>query len=382
MNGTSTRLRTSAVRGAKRKAPAKPVQRPFSTTVSDLTTVPAMPSGLRHSSDDTPGIRRRPRGKGFSYRSDNGKTVSSLVERERLTKLAIPPAYRDVWICPSPQGHLQATGRDARGRKQYLYHPDWRAARDETKFERMVAFGSALPRVRAAVKRDLAQPAGATAGTISQPAVVAALVRLLDTTMVRVGNDEYARTNKSYGLTTLRKRHAVLYGDQLRLKFRGKSGVEHVVTLKDKRVARIVQRCQTLPGQELFKYLDDAKQLRSVGSAEVNDYLRAASGGDFTAKDFRTWHGSATALALFMQLAEAAQKAMTATVANQLIAEVAHLLGNTAAVCRKSYIHPEVLALLLNTRPVSTALKAAQLKRKTGLTVGESAFLSFLRGLR
>jgi len=337
-----------------------------------------MPAGLRHSSDDTPGIRRRPRGKGFSYRSDNGQAISSHAERERLANLAIPPAYRNVWICPSPDGHLQATGRDARGRKQYLYHPDWRAARDETKFDRMAAFGSALPRVRAAVSRDLAQPADAP---VSLSAVTAALVRLLDTTMVRVGNDEYARTNKSYGLTTLRKRHAALTGDKLRLKFRGKSGVEQEVALKDKRVARIVQRCQALPGQALFKYLDDTGQLHSLGSAEVNDYLRAASGGDFTAKDFRTWHASATALALFMQLDEAAQRAITATVANGIILEVAELLGNTVAVCRKSYIHPEVLALLLKPETMSAASKAAQPKRKAGLTTSECAFLAFVRAL-
>jgi len=335
-----------------------------------------MPSGLRHSSNDSPGIRRYPRGKGFSYTDENGRTISSLAERERLANLAIPPAYLDVWICPSPQGHLQATGRDARGRKQYLYHPDWRSARDEKKFDRMVAFGSALPRARAAVTRDLAQPAGAP---VSQRAVTAALVRLLDTTMVRVGNDEYARTNKSYGLTTLRKRHAALQGDKLRLKFRGKSGVEHEVALKDRQVARIVQSCQALPGQELFKYLDAAGQLRSVGSAEVNDYLRAISGGDFTAKDFRTWHASATALALFTQLDEAAQEAINSTVANRLIAEVAQLLGNTVAVCRKSYIHPEVLALLHKTKTMSAESKAVQPSRKAGLTTSECGFLAFVR---
>ena len=341
--------------------------------------MPAMPTGLRHSSDDSPGIRRRARGKGFSYLNDNGQAVSGLAERERLAKLAIPPAYRDVWICPSPQGHLQATGRDARGRKQYLYHPDWRAARDETKFDRMVAFGAALPRIRAAVTRDLAQPVGAP---VNQTAVTAALVRLLDTTMVRVGNDEYARTNRSYGLTTLQKRHAALTGDKLRLKFRGKSGVEHEVALKDRRVARIVHCCQALPGQELFKYLDDARQPHSVGSADVNDYVRATGGGEFTAKDFRTWHASATALALFMHLGEAAQQAITATVANQLIEEVAQLLGNTVAVCRKSYVHPEVLALLFKTRTMPTASKAAQPRRKSGLTASECAFLAFLRALK
>jgi len=366
------------VLSAKPKAPVKSARRPSVTALSTSTQTSAMPAGLRHSSDNTPGIRRRACGKGFSYRNVSGQTVSSPVERRRVADLAIPPAYRDVWICPSPDGHLQATGRDARGRKQFLYHPDWRAARDETKFERMPAFGSALPRLRASVTRDMVQPPGAT---ISQPAVMAALVRLLDTTMIRVGNDEYARANKSFGLTTLRKRHAALSGDKLRLKFRGKSGIEHEVMLKDKRVARIVQRCQTLPGQDLFKYLDDAGQSHSVGSAEVNDYLRTGCGGDFTAKDFRTWHGSVAALALFMHMDEAAQEAITAIVANALITEVAQLLGNTAAVCRKSYIHPEVLALLLKTKSMSTGSKEPKPKRKTGLTMSECAFLAFLREL-
>jgi DNA topoisomerase-1 len=340
-----------------------------------MVNSPVMPLGLRHSSDDSPGIRRRKRGKGFSYFNDDGQTVFSLAERERFANLAIPPAYRGVWICPSQHGHLQATGRDARGRKQYLYHSEWRIARDETKFHRMAAFGSALPRIRAAVMRDLAQSPGAT---VSQRMVTAALVRLLDTTMVRVGNDEYARSNKSYGLTTLRKRHAALNGTKLRLKFRGKSGIEHEVALEDKRVARIVQRCQALPGQELFKYLDDNGQVHSVGSCAVNDYLGATGGGDFTAKDFRTWHGSATALALFMQLDTEAQDAITATVANRLIAEVARLLGNTVAVCRKSYIHPELLALLFKTQPASAALNVVQPKRKAGMSMSDQRFLAFV----
>jgi len=373
------RARVAPLQVAKPKTPAKPAQHTSATAIPNLSGAPAMPTGLQYSSDDSPGIRRLRRGKGFSYCDDNGQTVSSRAERKRLTNLAIPPAYRDVWICPSPQGHLQATGRDARGRKQYLYHPDWRVARDETKFDRMAAFGLVLPRVRATVTRDLAQPA---ATTVSQTAVTAALVRLLDTTMVRVGNDEYARSNKSYGLTTLRKRHVALDGDKLRLKFRGKSGVEHEVALKDKRVARIVKRCQVLPGQELFKYLDEAGQQHSVGSAEVNNYLRAASGGDFTAKDFRTWHGSATALALFMKLDEAAKASITAAIANRLIAEVAQLLGNTVAVCRKSYIHPEVLALLLKTNALSEASKPVPPKRKAGLTSSDCAFLAFLCALQ
>ena len=360
---------------AQSKLPGHSALRTTATPVANLTDAAALPAGLQHSTDDTPGLQRVPRGKGFSYRNDKGQTITSRAELERLAKLAIPPAYRDVWICPSPRGHLQATGRDARGRKQYLYHADWRAARDETKFDRMKAFGAVLPRIRVSVTRDLTRPANSA---VSQIAVAATLVRLLDTTLVRVGNDEYARTNKSYGLTTLRKRHAALQGDQLRLKFRGKSGVEHEVALKDKRVARIVQRCQTLPGQALFKYLDETGVLHSVGSAEVNDYLRNASGGDFTAKDFRTWHASASALSLFMQLDHAAQSTITATAANQLIAEVAQSLGNTVAVCRKSYIHPEVLALLLKTKSLPTTLKAAQAKCKTGLTKSDSGLLAFL----
>ena len=239
----------------------------------------------------------------------------------------------------------------------------------------MSAFGSALPRIRASVMRDLAQ---SSVATVSQRTVIAALVRLLDTTMVRVGNDEYARSNKSYGLTTLRKRHVALNGTKLRLKFRGKSGIEHEVALEDKRVARIVRRCQALPGQDLFKYLDANGQMHSVGSSAVNDYLGAASGADFTAKDFRTWHGSATALALFMQLDTDAQDAITATVANRLIAEVAQLLGNTVAVCRKSYIHPELLALLFKTQPTSAALKVAQPKRKAGMSMSDQRFLAFV----
>jgi len=375
MTATSTRKRTASLPSAKPKASAELKHRSRINSLSSLDKKPVMPVGLRHSCDGTLGIRRRRRGKGFSYFNDNGQTIFSRAERERLDQLVIPPAYREVWICPSPLGHLQATGRDARGRKQYLYHPDWRSARDETKFHRMAAFGAALPRIRAAVRRDLAQTRDAV---ISQPAVVAALVHLLDITLLRVGNDEYARNNKSFGLTTLCKRHAALKGDKLRLKFRGKSGVEHEVSLKDKRVARIIRRCQALPGQELFKYSDDAGQMHSVGSAAVNDYLGKASGGDFTAKDFRTWHGSALALALFMRLDEEARETITTTIANQLITLEARQLGNTMSICRKSYIHPKVLALLFKTKPRLAILMVPQPKRKVGLCVSDSAFLAFI----
>ena len=342
------------------------------------STNSVVPHGLRYVSDNTPGITRHKKGEGFVFRLADGQAVKDPLQLARINQLVIPPAYTDVWICPLAHGHLQATGRDARGRKQYIYHPKWRAARDETKFDRMLAFGTALPKLRARVTKDLAKSVGAP---IERDTVMAAVVRLLDTTMVRVGNDEYARTNQSFGLTTLRKRHVAVSGDQLRLRFKGKSGVAHDVALKDKRIARVVKRCQGLPGQELFQYLDADGQAHGVNSSDVNDYLREASGGEFTAKDFRTWHGSAAALALFKALGDEERAAITKTLANRLIAEVAQLLGNTVAVCRKSYIHPQVLALLMD----STAQRAVQTtaaRRQTGLTASDGAFLAFLKRLK
>ena len=349
------------------------------TSAASVSTLPDLPTGLRYVSDDSPGISRQPKGKGFAFRLAGGQLVKKGPDLDRITRLAIPPAYVDVWICPSANGHLQATGRDARGRKQYLYHPKWRAARDETKFDRMLAFGAALPKLRARVTRDLATSAGKG---MERHTVMAAVVRLLDTTMVRVGNDEYARSNQSFGLTTLRKRHVALTGDELRLRFKGKSGVAHDVSLKDKRIARVVKRCQGLPGQELFKYLDADGQAHSVNSSDVNDYLREASGGDFTAKDFRTWHGSAAALALFKALADDEKSAITKTLANRLVSEVAQLLGNTAAVCRKSYIHPQVMALLMNTQLLDVSPAKQPARRPSGLTVSDAAFLAFLKKLK
>lgn len=347
-------------------------------SAASTSAPPVMPQGLRYVSDDTPGITRHKKGERFVFRLANGQAVKDQSQLARINQLAIPPAYTDVWVCPVAHGHLQATGRDARGRKQYLYHPKWRAARDETKFDRMLAFGAALPRLRARVTRDLAASAGAP---IDRTTVMAAVVRLLDTTMVRVGNDEYARSNQSFGLTTLRKRHVAVTGDQLRLRFKGKSGVAHDVALKDKRIARVVKRCQSLPGQELFQYLDADGQAHGVNSSDVNDYLREASGGEFTAKDFRTWHGSAAALALFKALGDDEKTAITKTLANRLIAEVAQLLGNTAAVCRKSYIHPQVLALLTDST-AQGSVQATAARRQTGLTASDGAFLAFLKRLK
>jgi DNA topoisomerase I len=326
------------------------------------------PSGLLYVSDTMPGIARLRHGDGFRYRRPDGRALRDAKELQRIRTLAIPPAYEEVWICPLPQGHLQATGRDARGRKQYRYHPSWREARDVDKFARMADFGAALPRIRAKVKRDLAAPVG------SRASVLAALLRLLDTTLVRVGNDEYARSNGSFGLTTLRNRHAAVKGSTLHLRFRGKSGVWHEVSLDDPRVACIVRACQAMPGQELFQYEDDAGQVRCVGSADVNNYLRELSGADFTAKDFRTWHASVHALQLLCKLPY--EGPITRRAANDVLRQVAQRLGNTLAVCRKSYVHPGLMAAAVQTGVLGWASHDA--RRHRGLTVGECRLLGFL----
>ena len=334
----------------------------------------SVPSCLLYVSDDRPGIRRIRKGDGFVYRHADGKPVRNAVELERIRKLAIPPAYENVWICTHPRGHLQATGRDARGRKQYRYHPEWRLARDADKFERMLEFGAALLRIRRRVTADLAKPVDA------QPAretVLATLVRLLDTTLVRVGNDEYARTNNSFGLTTLRNRHAAVNGSTLKLRFRGKSGVIHEVALADPRVAKVVRRCQAMPGQDLFQYEDEAGLTRAVGSSDVNDYIREASGASFTAKDFRTWHGTVHALTLWAE--QMAADAANRLSANQVLAEVARRLGNTVAVCKKAYVHPRVLGVLAaDSANQAAALAAKSATRKDGLSASERQLLAFL----
>ena len=331
-------------------------------------------ASLVYVSDEAPGIRRQRRGSGFGYVGPDGKAVRDPAELARIRSLAIPPAYTAVWICLRPDGHLQATGRDARGRKQYRYHPRWRAARDESKFERMLAFGAALPRIRARVNRDLALPPGRR---VERRAVLAALVRLLDTTLVRVGNDEYARQNGSFGLTTLRNRHAAVQGSVLRLRFRGKSGVQHAVAVEDPRVARIVRRCQAIPGQELFRYEDADGASHAIGSADVNDYLREAAGDAFSAKDFRTWHASVQALALLQ--ARPADMRPTAQAANELLAEVARRLGNTVAVCRKSYVHPRLLQAMTEPAAAACAPAVVRAPRKNGLSAAERALMVFLQ---
>jgi DNA topoisomerase-1 len=340
------------------------------------TEAPPAPRGLVYVSDEKPGIRRVRRGTGFGYVLPDGRPLRDAAQLLRIRQLAIPPAYTKVWICPLPHGHLQATGRDARGRKQYRYHADWRSARDDSKFERMAEFGAALPRIRARVQRDLAAPVGQR---VLRETVIAAIVRLLDTTLMRVGNDEYARSNGSYGLTTLRNRHAQVKGEALTLHFRGKSGVEHQVRLGDRRVARVVRRCQSLPGQELFQYLDDQGSPHAVGSADVNDYLREASGGEFTAKDFRTWHGSVLALQLWCALDPAEAAKPTLAGAKRLLGEVATRLGNTVAVCRKAYVHPRVLGLLTGEGDAVAPLAPV---RRAGLSAPERGLLALLRDTR
>lgn len=334
-----------------------------------------VPRGLVYVTDNSPGITRRRHGKGFSYHGPRGESLRDAAQLDRIRHLAIPPAYTQVWICPLPHGHLQATGRDARGRKQYRYHADFRSARDAEKFARMLKFGRSLPGIRAKVARQLAAPA---APGISRETVLAALVRLLDTTLVRVGNDEYARTNGSYGLTTLRNRHAKVSGSTLQLRFRGKSGVTHDVTLSDPRVARVVRRCQALPGQELFQYLDDAGKAHSVGSLEVNDYLRGLSGTFFTAKDFRTWHASSGALSLLL---EAGPGEVSKTQINEVLGEVARRLGNTMAVCRKSYVHPQLIETARLGRLGDLIAAAAPGRLKRGLAPEERQLLCFLSAL-
>ena len=338
-------------------------------------TISPMPPGLAYVSDQSPGIGRKRGANGFVYHHADGRRVSDAQQLERMRHLAIPPAYTSVWICPSPRGHLQATGRDARGRKQYVYHPHWRTVRDETKFERMTAFGAALPRIRSRVQRDLDMPVDKE---VLRTSVLAAVVRLLDTTLVRVGNDEYARANGSFGLTTLRKRHTAVKSSALRLRFRGKSGVSHEVAVHDRRVMRIVRRCQALPGQELFQYLDCAGEAHGINSMDVNAYLREAAGGEFTAKDFRTWHGSVIALQLWRQLGAAEQANATAAQAHRLIAQVASRLGNTVAVCRKSYIHPRVMVLMRGAPASTTVPGGHPPPRKAGLTLQERDFLALL----
>ena len=302
----------------------------------------AREAGLRWSTDAKPGISRRRSGRGFSYRDPDGTLIRDDGRLARIRALAIPPAWTDVWICTDPRGHLQATGRDARGRKQHRYHAAFREHRERAKYERMLAFAKLLPAIRDRIDTDLALTG------LPREKVLAAVVRLLELTLIRVGNEEYAKLNRSFGLTTLRDRHATVDGSHLRFRFRGKSGVQHEVSLRDRRLARVVARCQDLPGQDLLQYVDDEGEVRDVRSEDVNDYLREISGADITAKDFRTWAGTVLAYRalLALQPGETERDAKRNVV--EAVRQTAEALGNTPAVTRKSYVHPAVLEAYLD----------------------------------
>lgn len=310
-------------------------------------------AGLRYITDAEPGIRRRRAGRGFTYTGPNGKRITDRAKLAWVRSLAIPPAWTEVWICTSQRGHLQATGRDARGRKQYRYHPDWRATRDEAKFERIAAFGQALPRIRRRVEKDLRRRG------LPRERVLAAVVLLLEKTRVRVGNEEYAQENRSFGLTTLRDRHAQVGSTRIRLRFRGKGGKVSDVELFDARLARVVSRCQDLPGQELFAYLDEDGEVRTVGSSDVNDYLREISGQDFTAKDFRTWAGTVLAVWALREFEQVDSQAQAKRNVVRAVERVAKWLGNTPAVSRESYVHPGVIDAYLDGDVVRAARETA-----------------------
>jgi DNA topoisomerase-1 len=355
----------------------QPSQQPY--TVAGPAIAPeasAQAARLRYVSDTQAGIRRQRAGRGVCYRGVDGAPIRDPVILRRIKALAIPPAWTDVWICPRPDGHLQATGRDARGRKQYRYHARWRTVRAATKYDRMLAFGAALPQLRARLAQDLARPG------LPREKVLATVVRLLETTLIRVGNVEYARANHSFGLTTLRDRHVQIAGATLQFQFRGKSGQQHSVRINDRRLATIVKRCQDLPGYELFQYLDAAGERQVVDSADVNDYLRHRTGQDFTAKDVRTWAGTVLAACALWQCGPWVSQSEAKQNIVQAIDTVARRLGNTRAICRTCYVHPAVLDAYLDHSLFTVPLSPRAVDDSTtegGLQPEEAVVLAFLK---
>jgi DNA topoisomerase-1 len=330
-------------------------------------------AGLRYVSDDRPGYRRKANGTEFEYFDTEGKRIRDEQRVLRIKRLAIPPAWIDVWISPSPNGHLQATGRDARRRKQYRYHERWRELRDENKFARLADFAKALPQIRKRVQHDIKLRG------LPREKVLATVVRLLERTFIRIGNDEYARENKSFGLTTIKDRHVTVRGAHLRFRFRGKSGRQHEVDIRDGQVAKIIAKLQDLPGQEVFQYIDDDSQVRDVRSQDVNDYLREITSEDFTAKDFRTWAGTLlSALALNVQGEFETKKQAKANVKTAICA-VAELLGNTPAICRKCYVHPAIVEAYLSGKQVAGLADAIKTPDNINVRAVERAIFEFLR---
>jgi DNA topoisomerase-1 len=332
----------------------------------------ARSAGLRHVSDAQPGISRRRAGAGFVYLDPQGRAIRDEEEIGRIRSLAVPPAWTDVWICPDPRGHVQATGRDARGRKQYRYHARWREVRDEAKYGRMVAFGEALPAIRARVSEDLAKQG------LPKEKVLATVVRLLETTLIRVGNEEYAKENRSYGLTTMRDRHVEVDGSAVRFTFVSKGGKRRMVNLQDAKLAKVVKRCRELPGADLFQYVDDDDEVRNIGSEDVNEYLREITSQEFTAKDFRTWAGSVMAALALRELGPFRSQRQAKKNVVAAIEGVAERLGNTPAICRKCYVHPQVIDAYLDGTPILVSARS-RANRRGGLSGEERAVLRFLK---
>lgn len=333
-------------------------------------------AGLVYVSDEEPGIRRKRAGKGFTYRGSDGKTVRDESALKRIRALAIPPAWTDVWICPDPNGHIQATGRDDKGRKQYRYHPRWREVRDSTKFEHMIEFARALPRIRAHVAEDMNRR------KLSREKVLATVIYLLENTLIRVGNLDYAKQNKSYGLTTLRDRHVDIHGSDLSFEFKGKSGKKWRLNLKDRRIARIVKACQDIPGQHLFQYFDEEGNRHPVTSSDVNAYLREITGAEITAKDFRTWAGTVLAAMALREFEVFDSQAKAKRNVRAAIEKVSSRLGNTPTICRKCYVHPEVLNCYLDgalLEEVKEEVEAELREDLPGLKPEEAAVLSLLQ---
>lgn len=333
-------------------------------------------AGLRYVSDEQPGYTRKAKGDDFDYFDTEGKRIRDETRLLRIKRLTIPPAYKNVWICPSANGHIQATARDARGRKQYRYHERWRAVRDENKYDRMLVFGKALPKIRRRVNRDLKRRG------LPREKVLATVVQLLERTFIRVGNEEYAKENKSFGLTTLRNRHVDVTATKLKFNFRGKSGKDHEVDVTDRRLAKIIRQLQDLPGQEVFQYLNENEERRKVTSEDVNEYLREITGEEFTAKDFRTWAGTVLA-AMALNAQEAFEnKSQAKKNVKDAISAVAKILGNTPAVCRKCYVHPAVLETYLDGAMIEGLKQKTEetLERKLGdLRSEEAAVMTFLQ---
>jgi DNA topoisomerase I len=349
-------------------APAKKIKQ--NAKLTELSAQAAEEAGLRYVSDDRPGYTRKAKGNDFEYFDVEGKAIRDEQRLLRIRRLAVPPAWTDVWICPSSNGHIQATGRDARRRKQYLYHERWREVRDETKYDRILSFAQNLPKIRKRVRHDVALPG------LSREKIVATVVQLLERTFIRVGNPEYARENKSFGLTTMQDRHVNVKGAKLRFRFRGKSGRLHDVDLTDRRIAKTISKLQDLPGQDLFQCVDDDGEVRDITSQDVNGYLREITGEDFTAKDFRTWAGTVFAGIALNAVGGFATKKQAKANIRDAIGAVAEVLGNTAAICRKCYIHPAVLDAYLKARSIPGLNDE---KQDVDLRADERAVLKFLR---